>query len=636
MFAASKHLLDHKLGRRAFIGTMTAGGMSLTGAKALAEALDSPVVSAPHQPARVVEGLTGGEALAEFLIEWDVNYVFGLAGSEEVGFLDALVDRKQINYCTCLHESAAMAMADGYSRATGRTPFVQLHSVAGAAYALGQLVNTWRDRVPAVIMTGRQSSDFRGQDGFLEAVNLHELPRDYAQWIWDVMDPASIPEVMRRAFLLAEAPPGGPAFVTISKDFLEKPLPPTAIVPRSRSKVEYDVVPPDEHVARIADALTAAQMPTLFVGNEAIRWDASVEIAAIAEHVGAGVMTAPKVPLVFPTTHPAYLGELGDDPAIAARIDCFWSLGGHMFKHGARPKTPPIPPGAVTIHTGLNEGEVGRNFPVDIAAVAGMRATASAVLEELRRRGKPGSAMIARREAIANASAKRRKELDAAADREAGNRPIATSRLMRELNAVMADDAAIVSEVVSSDQYLRYYLDIDHRKPTAMRRRNFDTTGGVLGWGVAAAIGVKIGNPQHETWCLTADGALNFGAQALWTAARYEVPIGIVVFNNGQYQSNRRFLHWYGRRAAETGQYPGVNLGHPDIDHVALAKAYGVEGESVDDPALLAAALKRAARAIRSEGRAYLVDVRIEKRYGGAHSDWFDFFSVAKGKGRDS
>jgi len=342
------------------------------------------------------------------------------------------------------------------------------------------------------------------------------------------------------------------------------------------------------------------------------------------------------VPLVFPTTHPAYLGELGDDAALAARIDCFWSLGGHMFKHGARPASPPIPPGADTIHTGLNEGELGRNFPVDIAAVAGMKATAGAVLAELRGRGGPDSAMVARRASIADMAARRRADLATVADREAGNTPIATSRLMRELNAVMAQDASVVSEVVSSDQYLRYYLDFDHRQPIESRRRSFDTTGGVLGWGVAAAIGVKIGLPQRETWCLTGDGALNFGAQSLWTAARYEVPIGIVVFNNGQYQSNRRFLHWYGGRAAATGHYPGVNLGHPDIDHVALAKAYGIEGESVAEPEMLRAALGRAARAIRQEKRPYLVDVRIEKRYGGAQSDWFDFFSVAQGTGRMS
>src|SRR3546814_20787616 len=116
-------------------------------------------------------------------------------------------------------------------------------------------------------MTGRQSSDFRGQDGFLEAVNLHELPRDYTQWIWDVMDPATIPEVMRRAFLLAEAPPGGPAFVTVSKDFLEKPLPPTPIVPRSRSRADYDVFRPDAHVARSADTLTAPPTPALSLGH---------------------------------------------------------------------------------------------------------------------------------------------------------------------------------------------------------------------------------------------------------------------------------------------------------------------------------------------------------------------------------
>lgn len=630
MFEASKHLLDRKLGRRAFVQVMSAGGMSLAGASALADALDVPSAGAAPAAGRIVEGLTGGEALAEFLIDWDVRYIFGLAGSEEVGFLDALVDRTTLNYCTCLHESAAMAMADGYSRSTGKTPLVQLHSVAGAAYALGQLVNTYRDRVPIVAIAGRQSSDFRGHDGFLEAANLHELPRDYSQWIWDVMDAATIPEVMRRAFLLAEAPPGGPAFVTISKDFLERKLPPTPIVPRSRSRIEYDVVPPEAHVARIADALTSAQMPVLFIGNEAIRWEISTEVAAIAEHIGAPVLTAPKIPLLFPTTHPAYLGELGDDKALAARIDTFWSLGGHMFKHGARQKSPPIPQRAVTIHTGLNEGEVGRNFAVDIAAVAGIKATANAVLAELRRRGAATSAMTARRQWVAETSAKRRKDLADTADREAASRPIATSRLMREINAVVGKEACIVSEVVSSDQYLRYYIDIDHTQPPEARRRNFDTTGGVLGWGVAAAIGVKVGNPDSEVWCLSGDGAFNFGAQSLWTASRYEVPIGIVVFNNGQYQSNRRFLHWYGARAAATGHYPGVNLGHPDIDHVALAKAYGVDGETVSEPAKLVAALRRARRAIMVEGRPYLVDVRIEKRYGGAESEWFDFFSVAR------
>ena len=182
MFTDSRKLVDHTISRRTFIKRMTAAGVSLTGAKAMAQSL-APVAGAAASAGgaghgKRLENLTGGELMAEFLIDWDIPYVFGLAGSEEVGFLDALVDRTALQYCTCLHENAAMAMADGYARSTGETTLVQLHSVAGAAYALGQLVNSYRDRIPVVVTAGRQAMGYRGQDGFLEAANLHELPRE--------------------------------------------------------------------------------------------------------------------------------------------------------------------------------------------------------------------------------------------------------------------------------------------------------------------------------------------------------------------------------------------------------------------------------------------------------------------------
>jgi benzoylformate decarboxylase len=218
----------------------------------------------------MVTGLTGGEVMIEFLKDWDIRYLFGLAGSEEVGLLDALVDRPEVRYTTALHESAVMAMADGYSRATGNTPMVQLHSVAGVAYALGQLAGSYRDRIPVVVTAGRQSTDFRGQGGFLESPNLTELPRDYTQWVWDVMNVDTIPEVLRRAFLLAEAPPGGPTFVTFSKD-----QPGTA----RRNRRDPAAQPfPGQHRRTTAGwnrgadcrCLLAAEQADLFLGNECI------------------------------------------------------------------------------------------------------------------------------------------------------------------------------------------------------------------------------------------------------------------------------------------------------------------------------------------------------------------------------
>ena len=111
--------------------------------------------------------------------------------------------------------------------------------------------------------------------------------------------------------------------------------------------------------------------------------------------------------------------------------------------------------------------------------------------------------------------------------------------------------------------------------------------------------------------------------------------MGFVVWNNGQYQANRRHLYNYGKRAAATGKFIGASLGAPDIDIVSLAKAYGVEGERVEHPGGLTAALERM-KSATAGGRAYLVDVQIARELGGADSTWYDFFSVAKKQPRQS
>ena len=199
----------------------------------------------------------------------------------------------------------------------------------------------------------------------------------------------------------------------------------------------------------------------------------------------------------------------------------------------------------------------------------------------------------------------------------------------------MEPDADIVTEVVSSDDHIRRYLTFDHKRPVQERRRNFDTTGGILGWGCSAAVGVAIGNPHKEVWCLTGDGSFNFGSQALWSASRYEAPIGFVVYNNGQYQANRLNMARYKGRMLETNKFLGVQLGHPDIKYVAIADAYGIEAERVADPRGLAAAIGRCKRAM-ADGRPYLLDVIIERRFEGADSDYYDFFSVARNLPRQS
>ena len=360
---------------------------------------------------RVHEGLTGGELMAEFLRAWKVPYVFGLGGSEEVGFLDALVDRLDLQYVQALHEGSVMSMADGYARASGQTAFMNLHSVAGTAYALGPLVDAYKDRIPIVITAGRQGTTVRGSNAFLEAVNLNELPREYTRWNWDVLRAETIPEVLRRAFLLARVPPGGPTFVTVSKDLWETPVERAEILPPERSELQIDVPPDPDQVARTVDRLLAAQLPVITAGRELDRHGGVDDLQAIAELLGAPVfmdVSAAHCPLVFPTSHALYGGMYFEDPAFTQDLDLYWSVGASMFTVSAPPSAPLVPRSAHAIHTGLDATEIGRNYPVDIAMLANVRTATAAVLEELRTRSLPTAVIDARRRVVERHARERR------------------------------------------------------------------------------------------------------------------------------------------------------------------------------------------------------------------------------------
>ena len=147
------------------------------------------------------------------------------------------------------------------------------------------------------------------------------------------------------------------------------------------------------------------------------------------------------------------------------------------------------------------------------------------------------------------------------------------------------------------DFLLWSYLDFNQGEPG---RLHVTSAGGVLGWGIGAAIGTKIGYPKRQVALLLGDGSFQFGVQALWSAARYEVPVAIFIFNNHAYQANRLALHKYGGRAAQTGKYIGSYLGSPEIDNVKIAHGYGVDGERVQEPQELGEAIDRCLEAVAS------------------------------------
>lgn len=625
--ASARALLDGEVSRRTFLSRLASLGVASTGANALLSTLLPAQAMAASGGGRRVTNLTGGELMVEFLRDWKVPYVFGLGGSEEVGFLDALTEPDDLHYVLALHEGSAMAMADGYARSSGTTGFVNLHSIAGASYALGPMVNAFKDRTSLVVTVGRQSTDIRGADAFLEATNLHTMPGDYARWTWDVLRSDSIPETLRRAFMISSVPPEGPSFLTFSKDLWEQRVDEAEIIAPDRSPVSNAFQPESGVVRELADRLLRAEMPLLIAGRELSRYGGTRELVAIAELLGAPVMgdvPASHSPIAFPTNHKQYGGLFTLDEGQITDFDLFWSVGGTMFTQFRKPAQPIVGSSVEVIHSSIEGTRIGRNYPVDLAVAGNTQLTLQAVLEELQQRDLPRDTIAARRKPIIARHAARRAKLMAVAKKVWNESPIAPERLAVELNNRLDADATVVCETATSDFFVWRYLDFHQADPG---RNHITSAGGCLGWGLGAAIGAKMGRPDKQTVLLVGDGSFQFGVQALWSAARYKIPVAIIIWNNLAYQANRRALHKYGGRAAASGKYTGCYLGSPTINNVQIAHGYGVDGEKVTDPEKLGEAIDRCLKTVAS-GYPYVLDISVQPRFPGADSTWFDEFTI--------
>jgi thiamine pyrophosphate-dependent acetolactate synthase large subunit-like protein len=191
------------------------------------------------------------------------------------------------------------------------------------------------------------------------------------------------------------------------------------------------------------------------------------------------------------------------------------------------------------------------------------------------------------------------------------------------MSRLLDKDAVIVSENFGGSYG---FFNFGLRKNEIMWMFN---TGYSLGWGVGAAMGAKLGEPDRQVVLSIGDGSVMYSASGFWTQARYGIPVLTVVWNNKNYQTVRRSFGRYRGKMAETGQYAGIYLGDPDIDFVKLAQSQGVDGEKVTSPEEIEPALKRAIQKTR-DGKPYLIDVLVSRVGPGAESEWYQKFNLAK------
>jgi benzoylformate decarboxylase len=526
-----------------------------------------------------------------------VRYIFGNPGSTETPFLDGLVRYPELEYVLGIHESAVVAMADGYARATGRPSAVSIHAAPGTANALGSLYNAMRDRTPMVVMAGQQSQKLLAQEPPL-AGDTVSMARPVVKWAWELADALELPAVLRRAFNIARRPPRGPVFLSLPKDVLEEQI---AFSRQSyRPTEDRSISPSQEDIQKSAELLVRAKSPVIIGGPGLSGSDAWKALAEAAELLGAPVYASP---VGFPANHPQVCGLIGWDPPSLKRsvegADLVFIAGYRMFVND--PSQPAVGPGVAVVQYDDDAAEIDRNLPA-AAGVAGDLAISLRLLSESlkERLSGRGDETERRKQETVEAAAKARARADAALRERWDKTPIAPARVIAALDQILPKNAIVVDEAVRASGYVKQH----YRRAGPGHYYYYD--GGALGWGLGTAVGMQLALPDRRVVAVLGDGAASFGVHALWTAARLKLPVVAVVLDNRSYAAVIAALVDYKGEALKRGVYPGCDV--EGIDFPSLAAGFGAPAKSVATPAELEPALRWA---LGTEGPA-LVHVRTD------------------------
>jgi benzoylformate decarboxylase len=574
--------LDHRLSRRSFMKGLVASGLSLAAAESVfksfaplaeAQALDPTYV-------RTVEG-TAGDLLIEQLKSWGVKYIFGGSSSPDGAIYEALVDRPEVTFILTPHEGPQIAMADGYARAARKVAFVQVPGM-GLPNAIGHAYNAWKDRIPLVVTSYRaENSEAAGRRIFQEIPQIEKFMEPVSKWAWNLRHPHTIAEVVRRGLTLASTPPCSPVYLSWHGNMLWESAK-AEIMSGEKFNVPMEIKPNPRLVELTAKLLVEAKSPVLFVGDEVYRTEATEKVVELAELLAIPVTEARTAFSNFPTDHPLYLGPYIRGMRYPANVDVVLNLGHDMDETGFNP-VPLIARNIKMIHVHIDSSAVGRTYPVELGIVADVKLTAESLIaavksvltpkriEEIRNsRFEPTRAFSSRlRDAQIKAlKANWREE------------PIHHNQIGAVLNDVIEQDAVIISGGAQTSDTCLGFMTFGPGKKLEM-----ENTGSHLGWAVGAAAGVKLALPDRQVICLTSDGDFMYGPTALWTMARNEIPVLLVVFNNRSYNGPRNRVARQGKRMRETGMYANNYLGNPDINFADLARGWGVGGEVVTSDA---------------------------------------------------
>jgi benzoylformate decarboxylase len=520
--------------------------------------------------------MSGKRAFLELLRQEGVGIVFGNPGTTELPLMDAFAVEHDIRYILGLQEAALMAMADGYAQASGRLAVLNLHVAPGLGNAMGMLYDAQKAASPVLVTAGQQDTEYLATEPILSA-DLATLARPFVKWSAEVNRLGDLARLVHRACKTALAPPTGPVFLSLPGDILKEEgevdlLGPTRVGARVRGDAE--------EIAKAAAILAQAKRPVIMAGDAVAQSHALNELVELAELIGAPVY-AEFVPNTasFPSSHPLFRGHLLRQQPVVRKVldeyDVLVSAGADLFTLSVPSSVDPMPPGMPVIHLDTDPWEIGKNYPAAAAILGDPKATLpelSAMTRERMTGAAKGEAR-ARLQAASEASLAAREELRARARALASTVPVQPLALLGAIGDVLPRDAVVIEEVLSSAPGIRSLIRSDDAQSF------YGLRGGGIGWGLPAAIGVKLALPHRPVVALIGDGSAMYTIQALWTAAHCRIPVIFVILNNTSYRILKQRLHALRGLAEQADTYVGMELLDPAIDFVGLSRSLGVAAE---------------------------------------------------------
>lgn len=531
---------------------------------------------------------TGGQILIDQLMIHGVDTIFCVPGESYLAALDAMYDaRDRIRLIVCRQEGGAAYMADAYGKLTGRPGICFVTRGPGATNASIGLHTAYQDSTPLVIFIGQVPRAFAEREAFQE-IDFRRMYGPFTKWVAQIDDAARVPEFVAHAFALASSGRPGPVALVLPEDMLCD----RAVVPDAAPYKAVQASPGADQMARLREMLAAARQPVMLLGGSTWTSEAVRDISAFATANRLATATSLRCQDHFDNLHPCYAGDLGIAPnpklvslfenadlvlAVGPRLGEA-TTGGYTLFEVPRPRQK-----LVHIHPGSEE--LGRVYQAELPIISGMTQFAAAA--KLLR---PVDSS-----AWGEQSARAHQDYLAYGEPVANPGEVQLAQIVAKLRDQMAPDTIVTNGGGNFTGWVHRFW----------RFRELGTqlapTNGSMGYGVPSGVAAALVRPDHRVLSFSGDGCFLMNGQEIATAHQYQVAPIFFVINNRMYGTIR--MH-------QEREYParviGSDLVNPDF--AALARAYGLHGETVKRTGEFADAFERSLKA----GRAALIEIQLD------------------------